>query len=492
MKAEFDRLNYTLEGRRQYRNIHPNIVNLFAPPPALRDGGGEADDEQETLVDAPAPPAADTSLDPEGLDFYGGEGLCLNKQGVRCRRDNHGRMYPIDKYGNRITSRLGKNDKPESMQPHAWWSMQPAQRADWWRKERARLAELDKGQQALKDAFDAANAFGESSSAPSGAQGSTSRGSAAASYASGSKPSPALCCKMGLGGLLDSSLRYDNSQRVIASAVASPVKPASPSPSADVQGCLPWDVLDKEIKNENDYKAFVNTHGPKTVDSDDTPLRYAVPCMPLRLPWEADSDPSGTPWTCALSINQAEHREKIAPRSLPFAAMVARPVGKAEIARTPKARESLRIEWDRLRTEAVWDDSSVREWSDIAREARDAGTEVHLGYLFALCVEKNSELPAGHEKRKFKGRVVFQGNRVINQNWDAAMFQDLGSCPASMEASKAADCYGSVPDFDIEIADAVQAYVQAALQGTPTWVCLPPEERPASWSKFRKPVVRPP
>ena len=70
------------------------------------------------------------------------------------------------------------------------------------------------------------------------------------------------------------------------------------------------------------------------------------------------------------------------------------------------------------------------------------------------------------------------------------MFQDLGSCPASMEASKAADCYGSVPDFDIEIADAVQAYVQAALQGTPTWVCLPPEERPASWSKFRKPVVR--
>jgi hypothetical protein len=66
----------------------------------------------------------------------------------------------------------------------------------------------------------------------------------------------------------------------------------------------------------------------------------------------------------------------------------------------------------------------------------------------------------------------------------------LGSCPATMEASKAADCYGCAHDHDIEIADAIQAYIQAVLEGTETWVCLPPEERPASWSKFRKPVVR--
>eukprot|EP00972_Heterocapsa_arctica_P086558 12759454-Heterocapsa_arctica.AAC.1 len=45
-----------------------------------------------------------------------------------------------------------------------------------------------------------------------------------------------------------------------------------------------------------------------------------------------------------------------------------------------------------------------------------------------MCVEKNSELPEGHPKRKFTGRVVFQGNRVTNQNWEAAIFQDLGSC----------------------------------------------------------------
>ena len=54
----------------------------------------------------------------------------------------------------------------------------------------------------------------------------------------------------------------------------------------------------------------------------------------------------------------------------------------------------------------MWDESIVKEWSDVAWDAQMKGTEVNLGYLFALCVEKNSELPAGHPKRKFKGRCV--------------------------------------------------------------------------------------
>ena len=84
---------------------------------------------------------------------------------------------------------------------------------------------------------------------------------------------------------------------------------------------------------------------------------------------------------------------------------------------------------------------------------------------------ENSELPDGHPKNKFKGRVVFQGNRVLNQNWEAAMFQDLGSNPATMEASRAADFYGSCPDNETQIADAEQACIQARLTGTPCWIC---------------------
>ncbi len=58
------------------------------------------------------------------------------------------------------------------------------------------------------------------------------------------------------------------------------------------------------------------------------------------------------------------------------------------------------------------------------------------------------------------------------------MFQDLGSQPASMEAGKAADCYGLFAGHDIEQADAEQAYVQADLEGTVTYVALPREAWP--------------
>ena len=57
-------------------------------------------------------------------------------------------------------------------------------------------------------------------------------------------------------------------------------------------------------------------------------------------------------------------------------------------------------------------------------------------------VEENPDLPAGGLRRKFRGRVVFQGNHVVNQNWEAAMLQGLVSALATMEASRVADCYG--------------------------------------------------
>jgi hypothetical protein len=69
-------------------------------------------------------------------------------------------------------------------------------------------------------------------------------------------------------------------------------------------------------------------------------------------------------------------------------------------------------EWERLRKMGTWDEVVIREWADVAREARQAGKEVHFGYLLGLCFEKGSELPEGHPDRKFKGRSVFQGDRV--------------------------------------------------------------------------------
>ena len=98
---------------------------------------------------------------------------------------------------------------------------------------------------------------------------------------------------------------------------------------------------------------------------------------------------------------------------------------------------------------------------------------VHFARIFDICVEKGSELPVGHPERKHKGRAVLQGDQVKDQNWEAAIFQDLGSSPAAVEASRAADAYGLLPGHCIQVADADQAYAHSYLVlRKPMYLCL--------------------
>ena len=166
-------------------------------------------------------------------------------------------------------------------------------------------------------------------------------------------------------------------------------------------------------------------------------------------------------------VGDGLHREHLPRVNFSPDACVARPVSRAEAARNPLAQAALLKEWDRLRVSKCWNEQGVREWADVAAEARAAGTTHHVGRIFEICVEKNAELPADNPARKFKGRVVFQGNQVRDENWEAAMFQELSSCPATMEASKSADCYGLLPGHAIQQADAEQAYTQSKLGGQP-------------------------
>ena len=103
------------------------------------------------------------------------------------------------------------------------------------------------------------------------------------------------------------------------------------------------------------------------------------------------------------------------------------------------ARGALRKEWDPLCRIGTWDEKGVMEYDDVVKQLK--GKTAHFGRLFAILVEKNSELPLGHKDRKFKGRVVFDGSSVKDQNKDVALFQELSSSPATMQASKAADTY---------------------------------------------------
>ena len=91
-----------------------------------------------------------------------------------------------------------------------------------------------------------------------------------------------------------------------------------------------------------------------------------------------------------------------------------------------------------------------------------------MGRVFGICVERGSELPAGSPGRKFKGRVVFQGNSVRDEENYNALFSDLGSSPANVSSDRFLDCYGLLAGHAIQMADAVRAYTQAALTGAAT------------------------
>eukprot|EP00975_Prorocentrum_lima_P058500 12271059-Prorocentrum_lima.AAC.1 len=70
-------------------------------------------------------------------------------------------------------------------------------------------------------------------------------------------------------------------------------------------------------------------------------------------------------------------------------AAVARTCSLKEADKNPKARAALDKEWERLKSINTWDESTVREWRDVAKDARFKGEGAHVGRVFAILVEKN-------------------------------------------------------------------------------------------------------
>ena len=101
-------------------------------------------------------------------------------------------------------------------------------------------------------------------------------------------------------------------------------------------------------------------------------------------------------------------------------------MGRQEMTESPIAQAAMQKEWDALRSQKVWNLMVMREKSDVVHEARVQQKTVQFGRVHGICVEQNFELPQCHASRKFKGRVVFLGNQVKNQDFEQATFMDLG------------------------------------------------------------------
>ena len=96
----------------------------------------------------------------------------------------------------------------------------------------------------------------------------------------------------------------------------------------------------------------------------------------------------------------------------------------------PEAVKVVQTEYDKLKQRGAWDTNRVREWKDVVAESvakRKIDPEAKgplRGMLFPICVVKHSEDP---KKRKYKGRVVFQGNNIRDEFGLQEFFLDQGS-----------------------------------------------------------------
>ena len=86
-----------------------------------------------------------------------------------------------------------------------------------------------------------------------------------------------------------------------------------------------------------------------------------------------------------------------------------------------KERKKLEaLPWPDGKGHGVWDYSKVRHKHQVAAEARRSGRSVHFGRICPLCYLKNAELSP--EEHIYKGRAVFLGDNVRDQDWNLAFF----------------------------------------------------------------------
>ena len=110
---------------------------------------------------------------------------------------------------------------------------------------------------------------------------------------------------------------------------------------------------------------------------------------------------------------------------------------------SPEALQAIKEEADGLGNAGVWDLSTVREQGEVAAEVRRTHTKVHFGQLMIISSIKFFEL-AKH-LQKVKGRIVYRGDCARDEYGAAAVCQELGANPTSVQGLPTGHCQVTKP-----------------------------------------------
>ena len=99
------------------------------------------------------------------------------------------------------------------------------------------------------------------------------------------------------------------------------------------------------------------------------------------------------------------------------------PIDKAM--KIPAARAAIDKEWDKLDNKPAWLFETVRSKRQVVEDAIRNKSQIHLGSVMVLCHLKNAQL--GEEFWSYKGRIVFRGDCVKDENGNFAVFSEQGT-----------------------------------------------------------------
>jgi hypothetical protein len=159
----------------------------------------------------------------------------------------------------------------------------------------------------------------------------------------------------------------------------------------------------RKRREEHDGKGGAGEGGPLQTDK---PMRVEenIPAMPV------------------FATVENNHRERDQVDPVRWFSMVTTVIKAKKVHRIPAAKAAIQQEWDKLTQARCWMLETVQEYETVRKKAIAENRTVHFGRVFSLCGVKHSELPP--DKRKYKGRIVFQGNYVKDELGYDAVFTD--------------------------------------------------------------------
>ena len=180
-------------------------------------------------------------------------------------------------------------------------------------------------------------------------------------------------------------------------------------------------------------------------------------------------------------------------KHVPQLAVVTKSLSKKEWLADPRGIEAVQKEAVGLRANNTWDDQTVSTLHQVRHWAKSVGIPIKVAELLTLCGIKHWELEPEHWR--WKGRIVYRGDRVFDEHHNWLLFDETSTTPTSLVALNVALWYACLPGHSASCSDAIQAFLQSALDDSDyTYVVIPPELWLDSWhSKFathEKIVVR--